>query len=196
MDDQLDLNGLSEEEAAIVALVAKFVDDKVVITGVGQSAVGRKLFRSGIDLAIDGCRGRRRRGRGEFLSSSAESERRTQARHGGRSLGDESEKAQGGRRSHEEDGAQRMRSEDAVGLVRCRAATQTDADQRRRRVASTLHAEPGASLAAECDNAFNLSWASSFITALVWSGVRRFSTNPRPHRPFLPAFVRHGRLAF
>ena len=30
-----------------------FVDDKVVITGVGQSAVGRKLFRSGIDLAID-----------------------------------------------------------------------------------------------------------------------------------------------
>ncbi|HEY3877088.1 MAG TPA: hypothetical protein VGM12_00665, partial [Trebonia sp.] len=30
-----------------------FVDDKVVITGVGQSAVGRKLGRSGIDLAID-----------------------------------------------------------------------------------------------------------------------------------------------
>ncbi|HEY3879570.1 MAG TPA: hypothetical protein VGM12_13335, partial [Trebonia sp.] len=30
-----------------------FVDDKVVITGVGQSAVGRKLGRSGLDLAID-----------------------------------------------------------------------------------------------------------------------------------------------
>ena len=30
-----------------------FVDDKVVITGVGQSAVGRKLGRGGIDLAID-----------------------------------------------------------------------------------------------------------------------------------------------
>src|ERR1700678_2879115 len=29
-----------------------FVDDKVVITGVGQSAVGRKLGRGGIDLAI------------------------------------------------------------------------------------------------------------------------------------------------
>jgi acetyl-CoA acetyltransferase len=30
-----------------------FADDKTVITGVGQSAVGRKLGRSGIDLAID-----------------------------------------------------------------------------------------------------------------------------------------------
>jgi acetyl-CoA acetyltransferase len=30
-----------------------FVDDKVVITGIGQSAVGRKLGRGGVDLAID-----------------------------------------------------------------------------------------------------------------------------------------------
>src|ERR1700749_5258627 len=30
-----------------------FVDDKACITGVGQSAVGRKLGRGGIDLAID-----------------------------------------------------------------------------------------------------------------------------------------------
>jgi acetyl-CoA acetyltransferase len=30
-----------------------FADDKVVISGVGQSAVGRKLGRSGLDLAID-----------------------------------------------------------------------------------------------------------------------------------------------
>ncbi|MCW2719470.1 MAG: hypothetical protein JWR81_3292, partial [Pseudonocardia sp.] len=30
-----------------------FVDDKVVITGIGQSEVGRKLGRGGVDLALD-----------------------------------------------------------------------------------------------------------------------------------------------
>jgi acetyl-CoA acetyltransferase len=32
-----------------------FVDDKVVITGIGQSDVGRRLGRTGLDLAIDAC---------------------------------------------------------------------------------------------------------------------------------------------